>query len=179
MGGLATATERTLAAMEPITVRRLGLEYWSVWRNVRLAALEEAPGAFASTLAREQAFEEDIWRARMSGPGVHVMAFASQQPVGIAATFVPDSSPAPELVSMWVKPEWRSRQVGAAMVREVLAWSGESGYAEVRLWVVEGNAAAVRLYENTGFVLTGQSQVHPTDPEATEVRMVCRLTEAG
>jgi GNAT superfamily N-acetyltransferase len=179
MGGSEAATERTLAAMEPIRVRRMGPDDWRVWRDVRLAALEEAPSAFASSLARELAFGEEIWRGRMSGPGVHVMSFASQRPTGIAATFVPDSSPAPELVSMWVAPEWRSRQVGTALVREVLAWARENGYGEVRLWVVEGNPAAVRLYENTGFVLTGQSQPHPTDPEKIEVRMVHRLTGAG
>jgi GNAT superfamily N-acetyltransferase len=115
----------------------------------------------------------------MSGPGVHVMSFASQGPTGIAATFVPDSAPAPELVSMWVAPEWRSRQVGTALVREVLAWACENGYGEVRLWVVEGNPAAVRLYENSGFVLTGQSQPNPADPGKIEVRMVHRLTGAG
>jgi GNAT superfamily N-acetyltransferase len=179
MSGLLAATERTLAAMEPITVRRLGPEDWRVWRDVRLAALEEAPNAFASSLARELAFGEEIWRGRMSGPGVHVMSFASQKPTGIAATFVPDPSPAPELVSMWVEPVWRTRQVGTALVREVLAWACENGYGEVRLWVVDGNTAAVRLYENTGFVLTGQSQPHPTDPQTTEVRMAHRLTGAG
>jgi GNAT superfamily N-acetyltransferase len=176
LSGLLGATERTLVAMEPIRVRRLGTDDWRVWRDVRLAALAEAPDAFASTLARELAFGEEIWRGRMSGPGVHLMSFASRQPTGIAATFVPDPSPAPELVSMWVRPEWRSRQVGTALVSEVLAWACENGYGEVRLWVVEGNTAAVRLYENTGFVLTGQAQPHPTDPETTEVRMVHRLT---
>lgn len=170
------ATERTLVAMEPITVRRLGPEDWRVWRDVRLAALEEAPDAFASTLARELAFGKEIWRGRMSGPGVHVMSFASRQPMGIAATFVPDPSAAPELVSMWVRPEWRSRRVGAALVTEVLAWARENRYGEVRLWVVEGNTAALRLYENTGFVLSGRSQPHATDPETTEVRMVHPLT---
>lgn len=80
---------------------------------------------------------------------------------------------------MWVEPEWRTRQVGTALVREVLAWACENGYGEVQLWVVDGNTAAVRLYENTGFVLTGQSQPHPTDPQTTEVRMAHRLTGAG
>jgi GNAT superfamily N-acetyltransferase len=176
MSGPGSATQRTLAGMETTTVLRVGPDYWRVWREVRLAALEESPDAFASTLARELAFEEDIWRGRMSGPGVHVMAFAGQQPTGIAATFIPDSSPAPELVSMWVRPASRSRQVGAALVDEVLAWAHEKGHPEIRLWVVAGNTAARRLYENTGFVLTGESQAHPTDPKAVEVRMVHRLT---
>jgi GNAT superfamily N-acetyltransferase len=154
----------------------MGADDWRTWRDVRLAALEESPDAFASTLARELGFDEEIWRGRMSGPGLHVMSFAGQVPTGIAATFIPDSSLVPELVSMWVRPAHRSRQVGAALVNEVLAWARENAYAEVRLWVVDGNTAALRLYENTGFVLTGQSQVHPTDPRAVEVRMVHRLT---
>jgi len=161
--------------MATTKVLRLGPDDWRVWREVRLAALQESPDAFSSTLTREVAFEEEIWRDRMGGPGVHVMSFAGQQPSGIAASFIPDSSSVPELVSMWVRPAYRSRRVGAALVDEVLAWAREQGYAEVRLWVVEGNSAARRLYDNTGFLLTGESQAHPTDPEVVEVRMVHRL----
>jgi GNAT superfamily N-acetyltransferase len=161
--------------MEPITVHRMGPREWRVWREVRLAALAESPEAFASTLAREQAFDDETWRDRLSGTTVNVMAFAGEEPVGIAASFVPDSCVAPELVSMWVRPEWRSRQVGAGLVDEVLAWATESGHAEVRLWVVDGNTPAIRLYENTGFMFTGESQAHPTDQRTVELRMIRRL----
>ena len=161
--------------MEPITVRRIGPRDWRLWRQIRLAALAESPQAFASTLEREQAFDDETWRDRLSGPGACVMAFVDQEPVGIAAAFVPDSSTAPELVSMWVRPEWRSRQVGAGLVDEVLAWASESAYLEVRLWVVDGNTPAIRLYENTGFVFTGESQPLPSDRRAVELRMIRRL----
>jgi RimJ/RimL family protein N-acetyltransferase len=175
MGGLLREVRRTLTVMEPITVRRMGSNDWRLWRELRLAALADAPEAFASTLARELAFDEEAWRDRMRGPGVNVMAFADQQAVGIAATFVPDSTAVPELVSMWVRPEWRGRHVGAGLVDEVLGWACQGGYAEVRLFVMDGNSAALRLYENTGFVLTGETQVLQTEGRPVELRMVHRL----
>ena len=47
----------------------------------------------------------------------------------------------------------------------------EVGGNEVRLWVVESNTPAVRLYESAGFVPTGETQPLPSRPELTDVRM--------
>jgi hypothetical protein len=37
---------------------------WKELREVRLRALADAPGAFASTLEREAAYPDDVWRQR-------------------------------------------------------------------------------------------------------------------
>jgi ribosomal protein S18 acetylase RimI-like enzyme len=76
-----------------ILVRRLVADDWEQARDARLAALAEAPYAFASTLAREQAFEEEVWRSR-AGSGRTVAAFAGATIVGLATGIPADDFPA-------------------------------------------------------------------------------------
>ena len=50
---------------------------WELMRDVRLAALSEAPYAFGSTYAREAAFTEEKWRGRIDERSVTFLAFAT------------------------------------------------------------------------------------------------------
>lgn len=140
-----------------IAIRRLGPDDWSGWRELRLAALAEAPGAFGSTLADWAEAGEDRWRARLGIPGSHnVLAVLEGRPVGMASG-VPTQDPAlVELISMWVSPGARGRSVGRRLVDEVEAWACRVGADLLRLDVVAGNTAALALYERAGFRYTGE-----------------------
>jgi L-amino acid N-acyltransferase YncA len=63
--------------------------------------------------------------------------------------------------SFMVNPEHRGRGTGRALAEHVLAWAIEQGYASMQFnAVVETNTAAVRLWQDLGFVIVG------TVPEA-------------
>lgn len=138
-------------------LRRLGPEDWATWRDIRLTALRSDPEAFGSTLALEQRYDEARWRERLEPRhGVKVVAEAPE-PIGLVAG-VPHEANTDVLYlySMWVKPEFRRRGVGEALVGDVLAWAREHGWARVRLRVFRDNETARRLYARLGFVGDGE-----------------------
>ncbi len=160
MGGLGDAT----------VVRRLTGADWRLLREVRLTALAEAPLAFGSTLAREQAFTDEVWRARCTD-GVRFVAQAGASALGMAAGFHEDDTPRTEqhLVAMWVAPAFRGRGIAALLVRAVADWaSAEAGATVLSLCVAEGNDVAQRLYERLGFTETGRVEPLPTDPSRVQ-----------
>ena len=160
-----------------ITVKVLTPEDWALWRELRLAALGEAPHAFGSRLADWQGDGdcEDRWRARLELPGAHnLSAMLDDRPAGLASG-VPDDSRhaadgARELISMWTAPEARGHGVAGVLIRSVEDWARASGGSELRLAVAEGNEPALALYRRLGFTETGRRDKMP-DGERYEIVM--------
>lgn len=159
-------------------VREIGPDDWATLRDVRLAALSEAPYAFGSSYEREKDFTEERWRARINGRSVTFLAYDesgpegaadSAEPTGIAGVFTGDGDA--ELVSMWVRPSARGQKVGEALITACVGWARAHGHAELFLWVTEPSASARRLYERCGFLATGERQPLPSNPALTEIRM--------
>ncbi len=129
---------------------RVGPDDWERWAAVRLAALADAPEAFASTLEREQDFDEARWRDRLSG-GPRVIARVVGGDVGLVGAHLGDGPHDPQLYGLWVHPVWRGTGLADALVVEVLSWAREAGHDHVGLWVMDGNDGARRLYDRHGF----------------------------
>lgn len=116
-----------------LTVRMLRAGDWAQLRDARLAALTEAPYAFASTLAREQAFSEETWRER-AGSGRTFGAWDGDQIVGLA-TGLPQEDGGWHLTGMWVSPAMRGTGVAGDLVASVGELARKSGATAVTLWV--------------------------------------------
>lgn len=144
---------------------------WPVWRELRLAALAEAPYAFGSTLADWRDAPEQRWRDRL-GDETHDVAARLDElgPVGMVSGVRPDDTGVAELISMWVAPAARGRHVGDALVQHVLSWARGGDAHSLALDVVVANEAAVALYRRHGFVESGP--VADPDPAKPEVRML-------
>jgi GNAT superfamily N-acetyltransferase len=158
--------------MAQIEVRRVGADGWQVLRDVRLAALLDAPEAFSSSYEREAGFGQEDWLDRITR-GASFLAYtngAGSAPAGIAGGFVPDSGIA-ELVSMWVAPGNRGSGIAGALVGAVVGWARAEGHDQLHLWVTEGNEPARILYERCGFTPTGERTPLPSYPEMTEIGM--------
>ncbi|HVL85620.1 MAG TPA: GNAT family N-acetyltransferase [Pseudonocardia sp.] len=147
-------------------VRRLGSDEWALLRDLRLAALRDAPHAFASTHAREAGDTEDAWRER-AGAHAWFVAEAGGEAVGLVAGAARDGAAA-HVLSMWVHPRHRGRGIGAALVAAVCDWAAARAATQVTLWVADGNDAATRCYARAGFVPTGRRQPLPSDPAVGE-----------
>jgi GNAT superfamily N-acetyltransferase len=160
----------------PPEVRRIERDEWQRYKQVRLAALAQDPDAFGSTHAREAASVDEMWieRTTAAALGEQRITFVADdggpELVGLVGGWCePDGTI--ELISMWTSPAVRRTGVGRALVAAVLAWAGDR---LVSLWFTEGNDAARRLYEEMGFVATGEVQPFPNDPSRREIRMTLR-----
>jgi GNAT superfamily N-acetyltransferase len=148
-----------------VTVRRLAPDDWEVWREVRLAALADAPWAYGSSLAREEGFGQADWRARLDpANGMSAVALLGEQVVGAVGGYTPAGTDAVLLIAMWARPELRGSGVGDALVADVLAWARENGWSTVRLRVADGNDAARGLFVRNGFEPSGEHEPLESDP---------------
>jgi GNAT superfamily N-acetyltransferase len=161
--------------MSVVSAKRLSPDDWRAWRDLRLAALADAPEVFPGELARAQQHDETAWRERLDpDSGVWAIALAGSEPVGQVGGWLPFGA-IPMLVALWVRPAWRGRGVGDLLVTEVLDWARERRHERVDLWVLEHNEPARRLYRRHGFVAVEEYTPSPDLPRVREQRMVCRL----
>lgn len=131
-----------------ISVRAVGADDWATWRELRLAALADAPDAFGARLEQVREVDEARWRERLAGGALHLVAELDDKPAGIVAALdEPDG--AAQLVSMWVAPFARGQNVGESLIDALVDWAGER---TVRLEVVTTNTRARDLYRRNGFV---------------------------
>jgi ribosomal protein S18 acetylase RimI-like enzyme len=142
-----------------IELRTLAPDDWPVWRELRLAALAEAPHAFGSRLADWQGDGDrpERWRARLEIPGsYHVVAVLDGRPAGMVSGVPTEEPGVVELISMWVDPAARGRGVADRLVAAVERWARQARAKVVKLAVAQDNEAAAALYRRTGFEVTGE-----------------------
>lgn len=142
-----------------IELQVLASDDWPIWRELRLAALTEAPNAFGSRLAdwQGEGDREERWRARLDIPGSYnLVAVLDGRPVGMASGVPAAEKGVAELISMWVRPTARGRGAGDQLVSAVVRWARDIGVDVLQLAVTQGNEAAAALYQRNGFRYTGE-----------------------
>lgn len=163
-----------MPVMPDIVLVQLGVDDVERLREIRLRALLDAPGAFASTYARENDFPPETWAERLSAPESRWLV-ASDGTADLGLVCARQEEGGVHLLSLWVAPEARTRGVGSLLVDEVVAGAREVGAEEVRLWIVDANEAARALYLRKGFTPTGRTMRLPSDPEVGESQYALSL----
>lgn len=149
-----------------------------VYRDIRLRALQESPSAFGSTYDTELQRPHDEWvdrvaRTASGNDRAMFLAFDDDgECVGLAGCVEDELGADRQLVSMWVAPSCRGTGLARDLVDAILAWAKDVGARQIALWVTRDNGPAQRLYERSGFTVTGDVQPLPSDPCKDEVRMV-------
>ncbi|MGW3570735.1 N-acetyltransferase family protein [Streptomyces sp. NPDC000941] len=127
---------------------------WPLWREVRLAALGEAPQAFKARLADWRSGGEERWRERLEMPDAYnIVALSGGRTVAVASG-LPGDNGVYELRSVWVSPQARGRGVGGRLIAAVERWALQSGATTLKLAVIPGNESAIALYQRNGFLIT-------------------------
>ncbi len=139
-----------------LTIQELTTDDWPVWRDVRIAALTEAPYAFRSRLADWDRDGERRWRDRLATPrSYNVVALLDDTTVGVASGMPGEDDGTCELRSVWVSPLARGHGVADLLLGAVEAWALRSGATTLTLAVMHGNDAAIALYRRHGYTDTG------------------------
>jgi GNAT superfamily N-acetyltransferase len=151
-----------------LDVRALSPDEWAITRDLRLAALLDAPQAFGGTYEDSAKRDEASWRSWPSGGQVFA-AWLDGQPAGMAC-WVPraDEPKVGDLIAMWVAPRARGTKTAAALIDAVARCAREAGNLSLELVVYKSNPAAKRAYTKNGFADLGDSAKWP---EANAMRL--------
>ncbi|GLZ77711.1 N-acetyltransferase [Actinorhabdospora filicis] len=130
-------------------IRRLTVADLPVAKELRLAALLDAPNAFMSTYADSVARSEEQWVSWIEAVAVFG-AFLDGRPAGMVGAIRPEEG-LTELISMWVSPDARGHRLAGRLAEAVVGFARESGDRAVHLEVIAGNDAAESAYLKSGF----------------------------
>ena len=140
-----------------ITVERIGPDDWSLLRELRLAALSDAPEAFGQRYEAAASQEDEEWRqqARAASRGDSRAWFICRDDARAVGLVMGRRRPPEDclLFSMWVSPQARRGGAGTALVMAVEDWARRWRGNRIVLWVIAGNEAAMRFYHRLGFRL--------------------------
>lgn len=166
--------------MSGVVVRRLRAGEEQEARRVRLAALLDAPDAFAMRYEQQVAEPLEYWQTRVrdAAAGDRIATYVAvdgERHVGTVTGVNGEREGMVWLVAMWVEPPARGVGVGAALIEAVCAWARRIGAGEVELDVREQNRAALALYRRSGFEVVAGPYPAPQAPELMELRMRRRL----
>ncbi|HCT81256.1 MAG TPA: GNAT family N-acetyltransferase [Micromonosporaceae bacterium] len=140
-----------------VRVEALGPDDWETTRDLRLAALLNAPEAFGGTYEETAKRTEADWRAWPKNGQVFA-ARIDDEPVGMACGWQdPEKPDVTALIGMWVAPKARGGSVAKALIDAVAQWARERDSQAIELTVYESNVAGRRAYLKHGFADTGPS----------------------
>jgi ribosomal protein S18 acetylase RimI-like enzyme len=150
-----------------VRIREITGDDWRIWREMRLAAMVEAPYAFYPRYADWRNAPEERWRERLAAGAVNLLAELDGAPAGMMSGRWADDEPTRpgtvDVYSVWVAPPARGRGVGDALLTVLLDWSARAGASRARLRVFAGNDHAIALYRRAGFAPTGAVEKLPGD----------------
>lgn len=153
--------------MSEISVRVLGEDEWQTYREIRLRALRESPGAFVADLATERDYDEKLWRERMNRAS-RLLVLKDDEPVGIVSVRRDGElfEQAAELFGLWIVPELRGEGLAAALLVRASEVAEKLGARQLVYWVGTDNGRAVAFASSYGFRPTE----HRRDPETDDAR---------
>lgn len=104
-----------------------------------------------------------LWGTLQSYPSYFLIGWQGEGIAGfIAARRVVDEA---EILNLAVKPEYRRRGVGCALVKALLEVLARESVLQVFLEVRESNAGAIRFYQALGFREVGKRRGYYREPE--------------
>lgn len=120
---------------------------------------------------------QDFAQELESLPGVYaaprgrlLIAWIEGEPAGSGA-FRPLSATACEAKRVYVRPQYRGKRVGKALLDRLIADARAAGYSEMYADTLRTMTAALKMYREYGFAEVGPYSAKPT-PDAIYLRLL-------
>jgi RimJ/RimL family protein N-acetyltransferase len=142
--------------MDGLNVRALTVSEWEQFRDLRLLALKDVPGAFATSYADAAERTPDVWQSLVSGSINQVFGlFDGEHFVGLTGAFAWPDDPAGEtatLVMSYIAPSYRGRGLSRLLYAAALDWTrAHPRFTRVIVAMRASNEASRRACERHGF----------------------------
>jgi ribosomal protein S18 acetylase RimI-like enzyme len=160
-------------------IRATTADDWAMLKEIRLAALRDAPTAFGVSHATAAAYSDAQWRERAAGPHpLFLLAFRDGAAIGMIGGGVSAATKEYNLIAMWVRPEHRGSGTAAQLVDAIKASAAAQGHERIVLDVAPENARAAAFYQRQGFVFLPEWEPLASHPEIQVQKMAWRRTPA-
>lgn len=155
-------------------IRATTKDDWMLLKQVRLAALLDAPTAFGVSHQTAASYSRSQWEQRASSTGTEFwLAFQNGRPVGMVGAAVSESGRF-NLIGMWVEPQARRSDIAKGLVDTVKARSIQRGFDGVFVDVSPENTRASNFYSKLGFVFLDEWEPLESHPQIRVQAMVWR-----
>jgi RimJ/RimL family protein N-acetyltransferase len=139
-----------------IEIKKLPLERWEDYKNLRLEALKNEPYSFGSSYQEEVSLSKEVWLSRMNNA---LFASSNDKPIGMVVyTFDNqlNNKHIARIHGLYVNREFRNQGIGLRLMYQAIALIHENkDIRKVELAVNPEQNFAVRLYNRCGFSSIG------------------------
>jgi ribosomal protein S18 acetylase RimI-like enzyme len=77
-----------------------------------------------------------------------------------------------ELLRLYILPSYWGQNIGSQLMSWGIKELQQKGYSKIRLWVIEENKRAIKLYERMGFVHDGVTRIINVGKEIKDLRYI-------
>lgn len=138
-----------------ILVSRIPDHRWQEYRDIRLMALAFDPNAFCSTYEEEKKFSKSDWQLRQKNMWFALVDEKIVGLIGLIKRPYRASQHIGDLVSLWVKPEYRGQGIAQRLVACVQEQASLMHMRKISLQATVEQIDAINLYEKMGFCKIG------------------------
>lgn len=153
------------------TIRRLGPQDVSLFKQLRLEALQLEPGVYGSNYAKESQYPEEEWLRRLSNNSAAFYAlYHNDDPIGITGVVVDwNDAESALMIASYIRKPYRSRGLSRLFYEQRLAWAREKGLKTATVGHRESNLASKRANQHFRFQFIYREPVNWPDGTSEDI----------
>ena len=153
-------------------LRKLELNDWQAYRDIRLYALLHSPEVYGSTYAAEVERNDDSWQERLQNPNcAYFGLYFMDKLIGLTGIFRHNNSEQEAiLISSYIMPQHRGKGLSTLLYAARLDWAKANGYKRIIVSHRADNLASKAANQRAGFLFTHQqNHLWPDGAEVDEL----------